>query len=30
MQGGTPPGPGATETNGQQLMNGAPTQGDLA
>jgi hypothetical protein len=25
MQGGTPPGPGATQGNGQQLMDGAPT-----
>jgi hypothetical protein len=29
MQGGTPPGPGATQGNGQQLTNGAPVQGDL-
>jgi RNase P/RNase MRP subunit p29 len=24
LQGGTPPGPGATQGNGQQLMDGAP------
>lgn len=30
MQGGTPPGPGATQANGQQLENGAPVQGDTA
>jgi len=29
MQGGTPPGPGATQGNAQQLMNGAPVT-DLA
>ena len=29
MQGGTPPGPGATQGNAQQLTNGAPVQGDL-
>ena len=29
LQGGTPPGPGATQGNGQQLENGAPVQGDL-
>jgi hypothetical protein len=29
LQGGTPPGPGATQGNGQQLVNGAPVQGDL-
>jgi hypothetical protein len=29
LQGGTPPGPGATQGNAQQLENGAPVQGDL-
>jgi hypothetical protein len=29
LQGGTPPGAGATQGNAQQLENGAPVQGDL-